>query len=328
LNIAINGFGRIGSHVFKICLDKRVNVVAINDLCDSKVLAHLVEYDSVYGKYDKEVSHGDGWIKVGGKKIKVLNEKEPGQLPWKKLKIDVVLECTGKFKDRKEAMRHLNAGAKKVVISAPGKNLDKTVVYGVNDQDLKKKDRVISVASCTTNALTPVVKVLNDKFGIEKGFITTVHAYTSSQYLIDGPNKKIRRGRAAAVNIVPTTTGATKAVVEVIPELRNKLNGIALRVPVSCGSIVDFVCVLNKNVDVKVLNEVLKKSSEKEMKGVLEYSEDELVSSDIVGNSHSGVISSVDTQVLKNNMVKVLIWYDNEYGYSNRMVDVVKRLKF
>ncbi|MAG53086.1 MAG: type I glyceraldehyde-3-phosphate dehydrogenase [Nanoarchaeota archaeon] len=327
MNVAINGFGRIGSHVFKICLDRNVNVVAINDLCDPKILSHIIKYDSVYGKYSKEVSYGEDWIKVGSKKIKVLNEENPGQLPWKKLKVDVVVECTGKFKDRKEALRHVNAGAKKVLVSAPGKGLDKTIVPGVNLEKLKKKHRTISVASCTTNALAPVVKVLNDKFGIEKGFMTTVHAYTSSQYLIDGPNKKIRRGRAAAVNIVPTTSGATKAVVEVIPELRGRLDGVALRVPVSCGSIVDFVGVLKKNTDAKSVNEVLKKAAEKEMKGIIEYSDEELVSSDIIGNKHSSIVSGIDTQVLKNNLVKVLAWYDNEFGYSNRMVDIIKRLR-
>jgi glyceraldehyde 3-phosphate dehydrogenase len=327
LRVAINGFGRIGISVFKICLDRKVNVVAVNDLCGANTLAHLMKYDSVYGKLDKEVSYGKDYLKIGNKKIKVLNESEPGKLPWKKLKIDVVVECTGKFRERKEALRHVNAGAKKVLISAPGKKADVTIVPGVNLEDLKKKHKIISVASCTTNALAPVVKVLNDKFGIVKGFMTTVHAYTSSQYLIDGPNEKLRRGRAAAVNIVPTTSGATKAVVEVIPELRNKLDGLAMRVPVSCGSIVDFVGVLEKNTDVKRINEEFKRAAKKEMKGIIEFSEDELVSSDIIGNSHSSIVSGVDTQVLKNNLVKVLAWYDNEYGYSCRMVDVIKKLR-
>jgi glyceraldehyde 3-phosphate dehydrogenase len=327
LNVAINGLGRIGAHVLKICLEKKINVVAINDLVDPCVLAYLLQNDSVYGKYDKEVSYGKDFLKVGSKKIKLFREESPGKLPWKKLKIDVVVECTGKFKDRKEALRHINAGAKKVLISAPGKNLDITVVLGVNEKELKKKHRIISVASCTTNALAPVVKVLNDKFGIEQGLMTTVHAYTSTQNLIDGPNKKMRRGRAGANNIIPTSTGASKAVLEVLPELKGRLGGLAMRVPVVCGSIVDFVAILKKNTDVKTVNELFKKASLKEMKGILEYTEEEVVSSDIIGCSCSGKIDGLSTIVMKNNMVKVFVWYDNEFGYSNRMVDILKKLR-
>jgi len=327
LNVAINGFGRIGRSVLKICLDRNVNVVAINDLTSPKNLAYLLKYDSVYGVYNKEVSYGEDWLKIGSKKIKVFKEPEPGKLPWRKLKIDVVIESTGRFTDRKEALRHINAGAKKVIISAPAKNPDITVCPGVNLDKLKRKDRVISVASCTTNALSPVVKILNDVFGIEKGFMTTVHAYTPTQAILDGPSNKMRKGRAGAINIIPTTSGATDAVTEVIPEMRNKIDGVAMRVPIMCGSIVDFVAVLKKNTNAKIVNETFKRYSKKEMKGILEYTEEELVSSDVIGNSHSSIVDGLSTQMLGNNMVKVLAWYDNEFGYSNRMVDVIKKLR-
>jgi glyceraldehyde 3-phosphate dehydrogenase len=229
------------------------------------------------------------------------------------------------FTERRDALRHINAGAKRVLISAPAKNPDRTVCPGVNLQDLRKNERIISVASCTTNALAPVAKVLDEEFGVEKGFMTTVHAYTSSQNLVDGPHKKVRRGRNAATNIVLTTSGATKAVVEVIPGLKGKLDGLAMRVPVASGSIVDFVAILKKNTDAKTVNGAFKKYAKKEMKGVLDYTEEELVSSDIIGNSHSSVVDGLSTQMLGHNMVKVLAWYDNEYGYSHRMVDVIKR---
>jgi glyceraldehyde 3-phosphate dehydrogenase len=325
MNVAINGFGRIGRTVFKICLDRKVNVVAINDLTDVSNLAYLLKYDSVYGKYSKEVTFGSDWIKVGSKKVKILKEKEPGKLPWKKLKIDVVIESTGLFTERRDALRHINAGAKRVLISAPGKNPDKTICPGINLEDLKKSDRVISLASCTTNALAPIAKVLDEEFGIEKGFMTTVHAYTASQNIVDGPHKKVRRGRSAGINIVPTTSGATKAVVEVIPNLKSKLDGLAMRVPVASGSIVDFVAILKKNTDAKTINKKFKEYSLKKMKGVLDYSEEELVSSDILGNSHSSIVDGLSTQMIGHNMVKVLAWYDNEYGYSHRMVDVIKK---
>ncbi len=326
MRIAINGFGRIGRAVFRICSERNINVVAINDLVEPRILAYLLKYDSVYGKF-KDVSYGNDYLKIGNKKIKLLSEREPGQLPWKKLKVDVVVESTGLFTERKEALRHINAGAKKVLISAPAKNPDITIVPGVNDKMLKKNHRVISVASCTTNALAPVVKVLNDNFGIERGFMNTVHAYTSSQGIVDGPNKKLRRGRAGAVNIVPTTSGATKAVIETIPELRGKIDGLALRVPVACGSIVDFSAVLKKNTDVKNVNNAFKRAAQKELKGILEYTEEEIVSSDVIGTKFSSIVDGLSTQMIGNNFVKVLAWYDNEYGYSNRLVDVIKMLR-
>ena len=327
MNVAINGFGRIGRHVFKICLEKNVNVVAINDLTSPSNLAYLLKYDSIYGVYDKNISYGEDWIRVGNKKVKVLSEKDPEKLPWREMKVDAVVESTGFFTDRDGAMKHINAGAKKVIISAPAKNPDITICPGVNMDKLKKSDKIISVASCTTNALSPVAKILNDEFGIKKGLMTTVHAYTATQALMDGPNKKMRRGRSAVLNIVPTSSGATDAVTEVIPELKGKIDGVAMRVPVACGSIVDFVAELKKDVDVKKLNNTFKKYSNGKMKGILEYTEDEIVSSDVIRNPHSSIVDGTCTQVLGNNFVKVLAWYDNEYGYSNRMVDVIRRLK-
>jgi len=327
LKVAINGFGRIGRAVFRVCLERNVNVVAINDLTEPKNLAYLLKYDTVYGRLKKEVSYGKDFLKVGNKKIKLLSIKEPGQLPWKKLGVNTVVESTGLFTERKEALRHINAGAKKVLISAPAKGADITIAPGVNNKSLKKNHRIISVASCTTNALAPIVKVLNDKYGIEKGFMNTVHAYTSSQNIVDGPHKKLRRGRAGAANIVPTTSGATKAVIEVIPEVKGKLDGLALRVPITCGSIVDFTALLKKNTDAKNVNNAFKEAAKKELKGVLDYTEDEIVSSDIIGTNFSSIVDGLSTQMIGNNFVKVLAWYDNEYGYSNRMVDVIKMLR-
>ncbi len=325
MKIAINGLGRIGRQILKIALENKIDVVAINDLIDINSLVYLIKYDSVYGRYNKKIEVKNGFLKINNKKIKILNEKSPEKLPWKKLNVDIVIESTGLFTERKKAEHHLKAGAKKVIITAPGKNSDVTLVLGVNDKELKKTDKIISLASCTTNCLAPVVKVLNDKFKIKKGFLTTVHAYTSSQKVVDSPSKKLRRGRAAGINIIPTTTGATKAVVEVIPELKGKLNGLALRVPVACGSIVDFVAELGKNTDKEEVNKELEKASKK-MKGILDYSEEELVSSDIIGNPNSSIIDSLSTQC-QGNTVKVLSWYDNEYGYSSRVVDLLKKLK-
>ena len=327
MKVAINGFGRIGRAVFRVCLERGINIVAINDLTEPKNLAYLLKYDTVYGRLKKEVSYGKDFLKVGNKKIKLLSIKEPGQLPWKKLGVNTVVESTGLFTERKEALRHINAGAKKVLISAPAKGADITIAPGVNNKSLKKNHRIISVASCTTNALAPIVKVLNDKFGIEKGFMNTIHAYTSSQNIVDGPHKKLRRGRAGAANIVPTTSGATKAVIEVIPEVKGKLDGLALRVPITCGSIVDFTALLKKNTDAKNVNNAFKEAAKKELKGVLDYTEDEIVSSDIIGTNFSSIVDGLSTQMIGNNFVKVLAWYDNEYGYSNRMVDVIKMLR-
>ena len=326
MKVAINGLGRIGRLVLKIGLERGLNIVAINDLAPIETLVYLIKHDSVFGRYKRNVVAGDGYIKIGYKKIFVFNEPDPMKLPWRKLKIDIVAECTGFFTEREKAARHLKAGAKKVVISAPAENPDITVVLGVNHDKLKKEHRIISMASCTTNCLAPIAKVLNNEYGIEKGFMTTVHAYTSTQKVLDSPTKKLRRGRAAALNIVPTTTGATKAVVEVIPELKGKINGLAMRVPVSDGSIVDFVAELKKEVTKEEINNMFKRYAQGKMKGILEYTEEELVSSDIIGNPHSSIIDGLSTQVI-GNLVKILAWYDNEYGYSTRLVELIKLLK-
>ena len=326
VKIGINGLGRIGRNVLKIALDKGLNVVAVNDLASLEPIVYLLKYDSVYGNYNEDIEIGEGFIKIGRRKIKVFSEKDPETLPWEKMGVDIVVESTGVFTDREGAEKHLKAGAKKVIISAPGKDPDFTVVLGVNEKGLRKEHRIISMASCTTNCLAPLVKVLNDNFKIEKGYMTTVHAYTNDQVILDAPHKKLRRGRAGAANLIPTTSGATNSVGIVIPELRGKLDGLAIRAPVACGSIVDFVCVLGSIVTREHVNEALKKASEKELKGILQYSEDELVSSDIIKNPHSSIVDSMLTQT-NGYLVKVLSWYDNEYGYSNRVVDLIKLLK-
>ncbi len=331
MKIAINGLGRIGRHVLRIALENNINIVAINDLVNPEDLAYLIKYDSVYGRFDKKIQSGKDFLKIGNKKIEVFGEKEPSQLPWKKLGIDIVVECTGLFTDRENASKHLKAGAKKVLISAPAKNPDITIVPGVNHKKLKKQHKIISMASCTTNCLAPIAKVLNDKFKIKKGFMTTIHAYTSSQNILDAPHKKLRRGRAGALNLVPTTTGATKAVIEVLPECRNKLNGLAIRAPVPTGSIVDFVVELQRKTSIKEINKEFEKQANGKLKGILQYTEDEIVSSDIIKNTHSSIFDAKSTQIIgqgnKGNFVKVLSWYDNEYGYSCRLIDVIKMLK-
>lgn len=324
MKVAINGLGRIGRLVLKSGLDEGVNFVAVNDLTDPQTLAYLIKYDSVYGKYDKEVEAGKDFLKIGQKKILVFAEKDPANLPWKKLGIDVVVESTGLFTDRDGAGKHLQAGAKRVVISAPSKNPDATIVMGVNDKDLKNQ-KILSMASCTTNGLAPVAKVLEDEFGIAKGFMTTAHAYTSDQDLVDAPHKKLRRGRAAAINIVPTNSGATDAVIEVIPSLKGKLQGIALRVPVPSGSIVDFVAELNEEVTVEQVNNAFKKAAAGKMKGILEYTEEQIVSSDILGTKSSAIVDGSLTMAM-GNIVKVFSWYDNEFGYSHRLAEFVKKL--
>lgn len=326
VKVAINGLGRIGKAFLKIALEKGIDVVAINDLVDTKTLAYLMKYDSVYGNYDKKVEAGNGFIKINGKKINVYSEKEPEKLPWKQLGIDIVIESTGLFTDRENASKHLNAGAKKVVLTAPAKNPDVTIVLGVNSDELKKEHKIISMASCTTNCLAPVAKVLEDNLGIEKGFMTTAHAYTNDQKILDIAHKKLRRGRAGAINIIPTSSGATSAVAEVIPSLKGKMDGLALRVPVACGSIVDFVCIVKKPTSVEEVNSMMKKTAESKMKGILEYCTDEIVSSDVIKNPASSIFDSALTQV-NGNLVKVLSWYDNEYGYSCRLVDLVKRMR-
>ena len=326
MKVAINGLGRIGKLIFKIGLEKGINFVAINDLTDPKTLAYLIKYDSVYGNYDKKVEAGKDFIKIAGKKIKIFSEENPEKLPWKELGVDVVIESTGFFTDREKAALHLNAGAKKVIISASSKNADNMVVLGVNENTLKKTDTVISMSSCTTNCLAPLAKVLNDSFGIKKGFMTTVHAYTNDQKLLDVPHEKLRRARAAAKNIIPTTSGATTATCKVLPSLKGKIDGLAMRVPIACGSIVDFVVELNKKPTAKQINSSLKKAAEGKLKGILAYTEDEIVSSDIIGNSNSSIVDGSSTQVI-GNMAKVLSWYDNEYGYSCRIIELLKMLK-
>ncbi|MEK6758029.1 MAG: type I glyceraldehyde-3-phosphate dehydrogenase [Nanoarchaeota archaeon] len=325
VKIAINGLGRIGRNILKIALEKGVNIVAVNDLTDLKNLVYLIKYDSVYGNYEGKIQSGKDFIKINNKKIKVFSESDPQNLPWGDLGIDIVIESTGRFGDRKDAERHLKAGAKRVVITASGKDPDITVVMGVNNDKIKKTDKIISNASCTTNCLTPIVKILDDAYGIKKGFMTTVHGYTSSQSLIDSPSKKFRRGRAAANNIVPTTSGATNATTQVLPNLKGKIDGLAFRVPILTGSIVDFVAELEKQPTKEQINNLFKKSASGKLKGILDYTEDELVSSDIIGNSHSSIVDGSLTQVI-GNTVKILSWYDNEYGYSARVVDLVKYL--
>ncbi|UII23750.1 type I glyceraldehyde-3-phosphate dehydrogenase [Fulvivirga ligni] len=324
--VAINGFGRIGRLAFKSLLQKdNIEVVAINDLTDIATLAHLLKYDSIHGKFDGTVETNDEGFIINGKSIKVLAERDPAQLPWGDLGVDIVLESTGRFVDEAGSKKHIQAGAKKVVISAPAKGNIPTVVLGVNDDILTGEEEVLSNASCTTNCLAPVAKVLNDKFGLEKGFITTIHAYTADQNLQDAPHSDLRRARAAALNIVPTTTGAAKAVGLVLPSLKGKLDGNAVRVPTPTGSLTDLVCVLNKEVTVEEINAAMKEAAEGPMKGILEYTEDPIVSTDIVGNSHSSIFDSQMTSV-NGNLVKVVSWYDNEAGYSNRVADLIAKL--
>jgi len=324
MKVAINGLGRIGRPVLKICLEKGIDVVAVNDLCDVKTIAYLLKYDSVYGNYNEKIETGKDFLKINGKLIKVFSEENPEKLPWKKLGVDVVIESTGFFED--EGYKHIKAGAKKVIISAPSKKCDVTIVPGVNQEKLKKEHRIISMGSCTTNCLAPVAKVLEDNFGIVKGFMTTVHAYTNDQKILDVPHKKFRRGRGAAINIIPTTSGATISVAEAIPELKGKIDGLALRVPVACGSIVDFIAELNKKATKQEINNAFKKAASGKLKGILQYTEDEIVSSDVIRNPHTSVIDGLSTMVI-GNTVKVLAWYDNEYAYSCKVVDLIKMLK-
>jgi glyceraldehyde 3-phosphate dehydrogenase len=325
IKIAINGFGRIGRPTFKRIIEnhKNVQVVAINDLTDTKTLTHLLKYDSVYGIYNKQVSCTDKAIKVAGKTYPVLAEKDPTKLPWKKLGVDVVLECTGFFADFQGAKKHLRAGAKKVIISAPCKDKEvPTYVLGVNEEKYNPgKEHVLSMGSCTTNALVPVVKVINDNFEIEKALMTTIHSYTSTQKIVDGPHKDLRRGRAAAVNIVPTTTGAAISVIRVLPELKGKLDGIAVRVPSIDVSLIDFVAQVKKQTTVEKINKVFKQVSQKKLKGILSVENEPLVSTDFIGNPYSAIIDSQMTRVENKNLVKVLAWYDNEWGYACRLAE-------
>ena len=326
VKLGINGFGRIGRNVFRAALDNpNVEIVAVNDLTDAKTLAHLLKYDSVHGKLNAEVKAGKDFISVNGKEIQVLAERDPAQLPWGSLGIDIVVESTGRFTKREDAAKHLEAGAKKVIISAPAKDEDITIVLVVNeDQYDPAVHQVISNASCTTNCLAPFAKVLNDHFTIRRGLMTTVHSYTNDQQILDLPHKDIRRARAAAENIIPTSTGAAKAVGLVLPELKGKLNGFAMRVPTPNVSVVDLVVELEKNVTVEEVNRVLREAAEGKLKGILGYTEEALVSSDYNGEPVSSTIDALSTMVMEGNMVKVLSWYDNEWGYSNRVVDLTE----
>lgn len=330
IRVAINGFGRIGRMVFKAGMnDSQIDFVAINDLTDTKILAHLLKYDSVHKKLENKIEAKDDSIIIDKKEIKVFAKKDPEELPWKELKIDVVVESTGFFRTNKTANKHIKAGAKKVLISAPAKKEDNcdipiaTLVKGVNEHDYNN-ETIVSNASCTTNCLAPMVKVLNDNFKIKRGYMTTVHAYTGDQKLLDAPHKDLRRARNAASNIIPTTTGAAIAVTEVIPELKGKLDGIAIRVPVPDGSVTDFVCELEKDATEEKVNELFKSVSQNELKEIVEFSDDPLVSSDIIGNPHSCIFDSMSTKIIQGNFVKILGWYDNEWGYSNRMIDMIK----
>ena len=334
VKVGINGFGRIGRLVFRVMSEKpeKFDVVAINDMFDADMLGYMLKYDSTQGRFPGKVVAKQGLLVVNGKEIPVLSEKDPAKLPWGKLGTDVVIESTGKFTSKAVEGKagydsHLAAGAKRVLLSAPAKDKpDATIVLGVNDNLLNASHKTISNASCTTNSLAPVCKVLHEKFGIVKGLMTTIHAYTNDQAILDMPYKDKRRGRAAAVNIVPSTTGAAKALGEVIPALKGKLHGYALRVPVPTGSITDLTFLSAKKTSIEEINEAIREAAEGPMKGIIEYITDPIVSSDIVGNPHSSLFDSTNTIVLDNDMVKVTMWYDNEWGYSSRTADLVERI--
>jgi glyceraldehyde 3-phosphate dehydrogenase len=325
--VAINGFGRIGRLVFREMVARGgFDIVAINDLTDAATLAHLLKYDSVHGRFKGTVQAKEGAIIVNGKEIKVFAEKSPANLPWKTLGVELVIESTGVFTSKEKTMPHVEAGAKKVLITAPAKGaVDATIVLGVNDSELKPEMQIVSNASCTTNSIAPIIKVLNDNLKIVKGYLTTVHAYTNDQRILDLPHKDLRRARAAAANTIPTSTGAAKAVGLVIPELKGKLDGIAMRVPVTDGSITDLTVVVEKETTAEEVNALIKKAAENELKGIIEYSEEELVSSDVVGTTVSGILDSKLTSAM-GNLVKVCAWYDNEYGYSCRVVDLAEKM--
>ena len=324
VKIGINGFGRIGRLVFKSCIGRSdIEVVAINDLTDVKTNVHLLKYDSTHGKFDGTVTAGDGFMVVNGKEVKVFAQRDPSQIPWGDCGVDIVIEATGIFRSKEKALKHIEAGAKKVIISAPGKDEDITIVMGVNESKYENdKHHIISNASCTTNCLAPVAKVLLDKFGIERGLMTTVHSYTNDQRILDVNHEDLRRARTAAMSIIPTTTGAASAVSLVIPELKGKLNGFAMRVPTSNVSVVDLVVDVKKKVTAEEVNEVLKKAAEGELAGILGYCDEELVSIDFNNDPRSSIVDSLSTMVIDDTMVKVISWYDNEWGYSNRCVDL------
>lgn len=327
--IAINGFGRIGRMVFRAGLARDSEFVAINDLTDTKTLAHLLKYDSTHGVFPGEVTYTDTALVVNGKEIRVCSEKDPAQLPWKELGVDVVIESTGFFTSREACQKHLDAGAKRVLLSAPGKDKEnpiKTIVYGVNDDQIAPEDTIISNASCTTNCLAPMAQVLHEAFGIKRGLMTTVHAFTGDQRTVDAPHSDLRRARTATTSIIPTTTGAAKAVGLVLPQLKGKLDGMAMRVPVQDGSVTDLVFEAGREVTAEEVNNAIKQAAEGKLKGILQYTEDPIVSIDIVGNPHSSIFDALSTKVIDGNLVKVVSWYDNEWGYSNRMIDIIKKL--
>jgi glyceraldehyde 3-phosphate dehydrogenase len=326
IRVGINGFGRIGRNFFRALKEQGadLDVVAVNDLTDTKTLAHLLKYDSILGRFPGEVTAGDGVITVDGKDIKVLAERDPANLPWGELGVEIVVESTGFFTDATKAKAHIDGGAKKVIISAPAKNEDGTFVIGVNEQDYDPaKHNIISNASCTTNCLAPLAKVLNDSFGIERGIMTTIHAYTGDQRLQDAPHKDLRRARAAALNMIPTKTGAAQAVALVIPDLKGKFDGLAVRVPTPTGSLTDLTFESSKPVTVEDVKAAVKAAAEGPLKGILAYTEDPIVSTDIQGDPHSSIFDATETKVI-GNLVKVLSWYDNEWGYSNRLVDLTE----
>jgi glyceraldehyde 3-phosphate dehydrogenase len=328
VKIAINGFGRIGRNVFRIAEKrKNIEVVAINDMFAPDQLAHLLRYDTVYGRFGGKVEVASDGFSVNGKSIKVLKEKDPSKLPWKALGVDLAIEATGVFRNRDQVAMHLDAGAKKAILTVPAKDeIDRTIVIGVNDEMLKPGDKIVSNASCTTNCLAPISKVLNDTFTVKRGLMTTIHAYTNDQRILDFAHSDLRRARTAAANIIPTTTGAAKAIGKVIPELNGKLDGMAMRVPVPIGSIVDLIVEVDQDVTKEMVNDAMRKAAEGPMKGILQFCTDPIVSSDVIGNPHSSIFDSLLTMVIDKRMVKVISWYDNEWGYSNRVVDLVEKL--
>jgi len=328
VKVAINGFGRIGRNVFRIASKRTdVDIVAINDMFAPAQLAHLLKYDSIYGQFDGSVEVDQDGLKVNGKTVKVSSEKDPSKLPWKALGVDLAIESTGVFRKREQCAMHLDAGAKKVILTVPAKDeIDRTIVLGVNEEMLKSEDKIVSNASCTTNCLAPITKVLHDNFTIKRGLMTTVHAYTSDQRLIDTPHSDMRRARAAALNIIPTTTGAAKAIGKVIPDLNGKLDGMAMRVPIPTGSIVDFVAEVEKDASADAINAAMKKAADGPMKGILQYCDDPIVSSDVVANPYSSIFDSLVTMTVGKKLVKLVSWYDNEWGYSNRVVDLIGKL--
>jgi glyceraldehyde 3-phosphate dehydrogenase len=326
--VGINGFGRIGRSVFRILSERDdINVVCINDLFENEQLAYLLKYDTVMGIFKKEVKATDDALHVGDQRVVMTEHRDPAAIPWKDLGVDVVIESTGVFRERAPLEKHLAAGAKKVLLTVPAKEeIDATIVLGVNDDELKAEHRIVSNASCTTNCLAPIAKIIDDSFSLEEGFITTVHAYTNDQRLADVPHKDFRRSRAAGENIIPTTTGAARAVGQVLPRLKGKLDGLAMRVPVPDGSIVDLVCRLAKNVSTPEVNGAVRAAAEGPMQRVLEYSEEPLVSSDIIGNPHSSIFDAMSTSSLEDGYLRIVSWYDNEWGYSNRVVDLIDKM--